>query len=583
MRSPSPLVLALALLAVASVRAQAPTTNTVNTWKEASGVFTAGGGLLAGCTAETDAFPEKARVAFANFAVEYKKTYKIVTNKGATPPLKYLLWQRGCPKPSEADSKSGDGSPVYAGVFEIPLRSVAITSATYFGALEVMGERAALRLINDFGLYTSLPCVHKQVADKYTLVKTGKWSPSVGYHTVPNATNGVKVPDEDLNALKIEATFAACSLNAATQKCELWSTSHPGLVQVADTMETNFYAMGEWIEYHALFFNRETAVQQVTDLSRERWLCHSNNNNMKEKKKVLLLDYFNTSYPDYATYKGWELKACQVCPDGPDPLIQVGSEVFSEMQCVTKDGSKKAAVPSPTYRWCEMIKAAGAVALNADLHTIPVFKDQTESKDKGPWKGYQLGSRSGLTDAQLISFAKDADIIILLTGGCTAWSDPVTFANKHTPATCKDAWTSLFSTLGGIKAVAAQQVWDLQQILQPSGGVDYLSQSVIEPDVLLEDMIKAVSGDTSQATKKHSYQFMRNTYKDGWGNMEPCTATLTVGCVPKKEDLVKQCSDHSKIHPLKADACSGGVPTKLAATAASLLLSACVALLAFVF
>ena len=277
-------MLALGLLAVASVSAQAPTTNTVNIWKaEASGAFTSGGGSLAGCTAETDAFPEKTRVAFANFAVEYKKTYKIVTNNGATPPLKYLLWQRGCPKPAEADSKNGDGSSIYAGVFEVPLRSVAITSATYFGALEVMGERAALRLINDYGLYTSLPCVHKQVADKYTLVKTGTWALSVGFYNVPNKTSC-----DDLNVLKIEATFSGCQLDAATQKCQLWSTSHPGLVQVADTMETNFYAMGEWIEYHALFFNRETAVQQVTDLARERWLCHSNNNDIEVKKQVLL-------------------------------------------------------------------------------------------------------------------------------------------------------------------------------------------------------------------------------------------------------------------------------------------------------
>ena len=109
-----------------------------------------------------------------------------------------------------------------------------------------MGERAALRLINDYGLYTSLPCVHKQVADKYTLVKTGTWALSVGFYNVPNKTSC-----DDLNVLKIEATFSSCQFDAATQKCQLWSTSHPGLVQVADTMETNFYAMGEWIEYSA--------------------------------------------------------------------------------------------------------------------------------------------------------------------------------------------------------------------------------------------------------------------------------------------------------------------------------------------
>jgi hypothetical protein len=42
-----------------------------------------------------------------------------------------------------------------------------------------------------------------------------------------------------------------------------------------------------------------------------------------------------------------------------------------------------------------MIKAAGATPLNADLHGIKVFKDQQESKDAGPWRGYQLGSRYG--------------------------------------------------------------------------------------------------------------------------------------------------------------------------------------------
>ena len=37
-----------------------------------------------------------------------------------------------------------------------------------------------------------------------------------------------------------------------------------------------------------LFFNHETAVQQETDLARERWLCHSNNNDIEVKKQVLL-------------------------------------------------------------------------------------------------------------------------------------------------------------------------------------------------------------------------------------------------------------------------------------------------------
>jgi len=123
----------------------------------------------------------------------------------------------------------------------------------------------------------------------------------------------------------------------------------------------------------------------------------------------------------------------------------------------------------------------------------------------------------------------------------------------------------------------------LQRTLHPSGGVDYLSLSVVEPDVLLEDAIKAISLDTSKATKAHTYQFMRNTYSDGWGNKDACTADKTTGCVPKAEDLVKQCSDHTKIHPLKADACSGGVRANTAAMTGSLMFAAAIALLCTMF
>jgi len=53
--------------------------------------------------------------------------------------------------------------------------------------------------------------------------------------------------------------------------------------------------------------------------SPDRWLCHRDNNDVKEKKKVLLLDYWNASYPDYATYKGWELKGYPWSRRSPAP------------------------------------------------------------------------------------------------------------------------------------------------------------------------------------------------------------------------------------------------------------------------
>jgi hypothetical protein len=216
-----------------------------------------------------DVFPNKAKVSFGNFSVEYKNNYKIVTNKGYTPVVKYLLWQRGCPKPADADDTTK-----YAASFEVPLRSVALTSSTYFGALEVMGERAALKLIDDFNVYSSSPCVHEQLDKGSTVLASALWEADLGFYTVPDATSGVKVANKKLNDLKIEASFASCSWDTITEKCVSYK-SLPGLVYVADTRETTFYAQGEWIEYHGLFFNRESKVMDVTDMARERWLCHS--------------------------------------------------------------------------------------------------------------------------------------------------------------------------------------------------------------------------------------------------------------------------------------------------------------------
>ena len=255
-----PLLLSLHLSATS---AAALTRNSVNSWTgpDAAGVFTAGGGTVEGCTEDMDVFPEKGKVVFANFAVEYRNTYKIVTNRAAG--VKYLLWQRGCRKPT--DEQVG-GYNQYAGVFEIPLRSVALTSASYFGAIEVMGERAAVRMVDSFKLYGSSPCMQKQHADGWTVLNNAwpapMWDAESGFYTV--AGDGSKQPDARLNALQIEATFHSTSTKAA-----------PGLVQVSDLVENNFYAMGEWIEYHAFFFNREKEVASITDEARLRWQCHS--------------------------------------------------------------------------------------------------------------------------------------------------------------------------------------------------------------------------------------------------------------------------------------------------------------------
>ena len=60
----------------------------------------------------------------------------------------------GSPKPDV------DGATSY---FEIPLRSVALSSSTYFPVLHYMGEKPAIRLYLSGTMYSGNACMHKQV------------------------------------------------------------------------------------------------------------------------------------------------------------------------------------------------------------------------------------------------------------------------------------------------------------------------------------------------------------------------------------------------------------------------------------
>ena len=77
--------------------------------------------------------------------------------------------------------------------------------------------------------------------------------------------------------------------------------------------------------------------------------------------------------------------------------------------------------------------------------------------------------------------------------------------------------------------------------------------------MLLEDAIKAFSNDESPATKRHRFVFLRNTYREGWGNKFLCKDDAQrVGCLPSVADLQEKCTDHSALLPLVADACTAG-------------------------
>lgn len=147
------------------------------------------------------------------------QTYKIVENKAANK--KYLLHQRGCTKSTDATVTALKAEAAYAGEFDIPLKSVAIASTTYFPFMGQIGERPAMRVYDSFTAgHGTTPCMQKQWADGWIKLKSAS------------------------DAATVEATFGSTATGA-------------GAIVMSDTAEPTFYGMSEWAEFMALWFNRE--------------------------------------------------------------------------------------------------------------------------------------------------------------------------------------------------------------------------------------------------------------------------------------------------------------------------------------
>ena len=72
-----------------------------------------------------------------------------------------------------------------------------------------------------------------------------------------------------------------------------------------------------------------------------------------------------------------------------------------------------------------------------------------------------------------------------------------------------------------------------------------LSGAGLSVDVLLQDFIKAISGDTSQTTKDHTYYFLRDNFAVGsWGERFACGAAgaPTIGCTPTEASIADKCT-----------------------------------------
>mmetsp|Transcript_11625 Transcript_11625/g.18525 ORF Transcript_11625/g.18525 Transcript_11625/m.18525 type:complete len:674 (+) Transcript_11625:120-2141(+) len=455
------------------------------------------------CLQTTDMFPTKITDVSALFKVEYFMSYKIVTNLKDTK--KYVLVQRGC----EADPTVTAAIANITGVtaqYTIPLSAVSLGSSTYFPVFQFMGELPAIRLYTTSVMYASNGCMHKQAADNYTLLNPAATGFTLNYeggkYVSKKHGEEADVAHPALDALNIQAHF-----NSASGR----GVSENKIVLVSDTVEESFYAVGEWSEYIAAFFNQEAKVKGLADLALKRGTVESNGikkqfGALGIQKKVLIVDgYFEGSEGRNEWYTdGWNIPACK--KDGA-----CGS-------ATTRCGSE---------RWCEIVKAAGGIPMNmnlpAHINALPL----------GNWtdNGYGSDTRESVTHAQLIAFAKDADVILDKAGNAPAAFMAATLV-----------------AIADIKAVKDKMVFDTQAILDNNKGSALYGHAQLEPDVMLQDIIKMLD-----PTYNHKQVFFRNIMTGGinggpaMGNDVTCADKPgQPGCIPTAAEVLATCVDPSK-------------------------------------
>ena len=345
------------------------------------------------CDVAFDYFPDKISVDHSLlFNVSYHGYWKRVTFNGEI----YILVQKNCPIPQ---NETGT-------IIPIPLTRVGLGSSTYQAYLEILGERTSISALN--GHFSASPCIN-------SLIRSGNIEDSCVARPW-NTCNGTC-------SAETEAYFGS-----SRDSC---SESVP-LIQVGQFRELRLISQLEWLEYFAVFFNKEIQVLTYLQDTESAISCLKS----RIQQHVGLRRQQNLFPPRVL----WATAPA----DSADPWI-VGT--------------------CPNF-FCEAIEAAGGTVLNANIPTN--FGEN------------YFGSRA-VSTAEL--FAEFTDTDIILTGPlATSSFVPLTTAQ------CDKVFTNEDIVPKFLPARARKLIFDYGKTIDPQGGLDWFSSRFAEPDVLIEEI-----------------------------------------------------------------------------------------------
>jgi iron complex transport system substrate-binding protein len=206
--------------------------------------------VTSGCVTQSDAaadyFPDKAAIHdAANFRVEYHRSYKTVTIKGAVgggPPERYLLVQCGAPSPANEPAVER---------ITVPITSLYASSATHLGPLADLGR---LDVVTGVSRLSDLPD---------DAIRPGAATRQVREFAAASVIDAELVVSGQPSMLMTGsgATSALAAIRAA---------GVPVVVNV-EWLEQTALARAEWIKLIAVFLNEERKATALYDAMKGRY------------------------------------------------------------------------------------------------------------------------------------------------------------------------------------------------------------------------------------------------------------------------------------------------------------------------
>jgi iron complex transport system substrate-binding protein len=190
--------------------------------------------------AATDYFPDKALVEdAANFSVEYRKSYKVLTVKDPANggrPERYVLVQCGAPVPKLTGELAG------AQLVTVPVPSLFVFSPTYLSLLVDLNRVDVLTGVAQVDVVTN--------PEAQARIRAGK--------VIEFARIGLVVDVERVVVAR-PSLLMASGPSAAT--LSLIRSAGVPVVANVEWLESTALGRAEWLKYMALFLNEERAAQ----------------------------------------------------------------------------------------------------------------------------------------------------------------------------------------------------------------------------------------------------------------------------------------------------------------------------------